>query len=121
MFRSFPFPYALGSAVLLACFPSQGSAQVDRAGLNGTVTDPAGRVLPYTHVTAVHNAPGLRRESVSSSIGTYDIPELPVGAYTITFSHEGFKPLTFVNVQQVLGETRTLDATLNVSGGLERV
>jgi hypothetical protein len=46
---------------------------------------------------------------------------MPVGAYTITFSHEGFKRLTFIDVQQVLGETRTLDATLNVSGGQERV
>jgi hypothetical protein len=98
-----------------------GVAQVDRAGLNGTVTDVSGRVLPHTQITAIHNATGLRRESLSSSSGTYDIPEMPVGAYTITFNHEGFKPLTFLSVQQVLGETRTLDATLNVSGGLERV
>ena len=109
------------SAVLLLCFASHGIAQVDRAGLNGTVTDSSGRVLPHTHVTAVHNATGLRRETTSSSSGTYDIPELPVGVYTITFAHEGFKPLTFVDVQQVMGRTRTLDATLRVSGGQERV
>src|SRR5882757_3388905 len=113
MFRCFLLRYAVGPAVLLACLTSKGFAQVDRAGLNGTVTDPSGRVLPQTHVVAVHNATGLRRESVSSSSGTYDIPEMPVGAYTITFSHEGFKRLTFIDVQQVLGETRTLDATLN--------
>jgi Carboxypeptidase regulatory-like domain len=108
-------------AMLLVCFASQGLAQVDRAGLNGTVTDSSGRVLPQAHVTAVHNATGLRREATSSSTGTYDIPELPVGVYTITFEHEGFKPLTFVDVQQVIGRTRTLDATLRVSGGQERV
>ena len=34
--------------------------------------------------------------------GTYDIPELPVGAYTITFSHQGFKTLSFMNVVQAI-------------------
>ena len=41
--------------------------------------------------------------------------------YTITFEHEGFKPLTFVDVEEVIGRTRTLDATLHVSGPEERV
>src|SRR5580692_10304092 len=106
---------------VILCLVCGSSAQVDRAGLNGTVTDSSGRVLPRTHVTAVHNATGLRREATSSSSGTYDIPELPIGVYTITFEHEGFKALTFVDVEQVIGRTRTLDATLQVSGGQQRV
>jgi Carboxypeptidase regulatory-like domain len=106
---------------ILVCLVSSSPAQVDRAGLNGTVTDSSGRVLPRTHVTAVHNATGLRRETTSSSSGTYDIPELPIGVYAITFEHEGFKALTFVDVEQVIGRTRTLDATLQVSGGQQRV
>ncbi len=117
----FPSSALTLSALLLACFASQGIAQVDRAGLNGTVTDSSGRVLPQTRVTAVHNATGLRRETTSSSSGTYDIPELPVGGYTITFAHQGFKELTFVGVHQEIGRTRTLDATLRVSGAQERV
>ena len=117
-FPRFAFAF---SAALLVWFPTQGFAQVDRAGLSGTVTDSSGRVLPQTHVTAVHNATELRRETTSSSSGTYDIPELPVGVYTITFDHAGFKPLTFVDVHQEMGRTRTLDAALRVSGGKERV
>lgn len=119
--RSFFSPAAVTLSAALVCLASQGFAQIDRAGLNGTVTDSSGRVLPQTHVTAVHNATGLRRKTTSSSSGTYDIPELPVGVYTITFDHEGFKPLTFVDVEQEIGRTRTLDATLRVSGGKERV
>jgi hypothetical protein len=107
--------------LVILCLVSQSLAQVDRAGLNGTVTDSSGRVLPQTHVTAVQDATQLRREAISSSSGTYDIPELPIGAYTITFSHDGFKSLTFLNVVQVVGQTRTLDATLPVSGGEQRV
>ena len=96
-------------------------AQVDRAGLSGTVTDPSGRFLPQTQITAVQISTGLKREAKSSVEGTYDIPELPVGNYTITFEHEGFKSLTFVDVEEVIGRTRTMDVTLQVSGRDERV
>jgi hypothetical protein len=96
-------------------------AQVDRGGLYGVVTDPSGRVLPGTRITAVQNATDLRREGLSDNAGGYNIPELPVGRYTITFDHLGFKALTFVEVEEVIGRTRTLDATLQVSGGAERV
>jgi hypothetical protein len=108
-------------AGVILCLVCSSPAQVDRAGLNGTVTDSSGRVLPQAHVTAVHDATGLRRAATSSPTGTYDIPELPVGVYTITFEHEGFKALTFVDVEQVIGQTRTLDAALRASGGQQRV
>jgi Carboxypeptidase regulatory-like domain/TonB dependent receptor len=110
-----------GSGIIILCLVSGSAAQVDRAGLNGTVTDPSGRALPQTQVTALQNATGLRRETRSSSSGAYDIPELPVGTYSITFIHKGFNGLTFVDVTQVVGRTRTLNATLRVSGGQERV
>src|SRR3984957_13126543 len=105
----------------LLCQVSLSLAQVDRSALNGTVTDGSGGVLSQTHVTAVYNATGLRRETTSSATGTYHIPELPVGVYTVTFDHDGFKQLTFVDVEQVIGRTRTLDATLQVSGGQQQV
>jgi len=106
---------------VVLCLVSQSPAQVDRTGLNGTVTDSSGRVLPQAHVTAVQDATGLRRETTSSSSGTYDIPELPIGAYTVTFTHDGFKTLSFVNVVQVVGQTRTLDVTLPISGGQTQI
>jgi hypothetical protein len=96
-------------------------AQIDRSGLTGIVTDSSGQLLAHTHITAVHNATQLRRETVSSPDGSYDIPELPVGTYTITFDHADFKPLTFVEVKQVIGQTRALNATLQVAGREERV
>jgi hypothetical protein len=106
---------------VIAALASLCAAQVDRAGLNGMVSDPSGSVLPQTHIVAVQNSTGLRRETTSSSSGSFDIPELPVGVYTITFEHQGFKSLTFVDVVEVIGLTRTLDATLQVSGGDEHV
>ncbi|HZR28208.1 MAG TPA: carboxypeptidase regulatory-like domain-containing protein [Terriglobales bacterium] len=102
-------------------FAPLAQAQVDRAGLNGTVTDPAGRMLPKVHVTALLHSTGLRREAISFPNGSYDIPELPVGVYTITFDHEGFEPLSVSNVIQAVGETRTLNVMLKVAGTSEQV
>ncbi|MGA7686685.1 MAG: TonB-dependent receptor [Terriglobales bacterium] len=119
--RVSPIAITFSAAILLLCLVSASLAQVDRSGLSGTVVDPAGRVLPGTHVTAMQAASGLRRETTTSSTGTYNIPALPVGVYTITFDHDGFKTLTYVDVEQVIGRTRTLDATLQVSGRDERV
>lgn len=102
-------------------FATTSFAQVDRSGLTGTVSDPSGRLLAETHITAVQTSTQLRRETVSYSDGRYDIPEMPVGRYSITFDHPGFKTLAFVDVEQVIGRTRTLDATLQVAGNDERV
>ncbi|HEY1808546.1 MAG TPA: TonB-dependent receptor [Acidobacteriaceae bacterium] len=96
-------------------------AQVDRSGLNGTVTDASGGLLPKTRVTAVQDSTQLRRETTSSSDGSYSLPELPVGVYTVTFDHSGFRRVTFVDVVQVIGQTRTLDSALPVAGVEENV
>jgi len=96
-------------------------AQVERAGLSGTVSDSSGRALANTRVVAVDGSTQLHRETASDSNGNYSISELPVGIYTITFEHEGFKKLEFVDVEQVIGRIRTLDAALQVAGGEERV
>ena len=97
------------------------NAQVDRSVLSGTVTDSSGRSLAETHITAVETATGLWRETASDADGNYNLPELPVGMYTVTFEHQGFKKIDFVNVEQVIGRTRILDAKLQVAGGEERV
>ena len=97
------------------------SAQVDRSALTGTVTDPSGSLLGQAHITAVENSTQLKRETMSDAFGRYGIAELPVGRYTVTFDHSGFETLTFADVQQVVGRTRTLDTRLKVSGGEEHV
>ncbi|HLY40191.1 MAG TPA: TonB-dependent receptor [Terracidiphilus sp.] len=96
-------------------------AQVDRTGLSGTVTDSSGRLLPQAHIRVVENATGLQRDAVSDAGGNYSIPELPVGIYSVTFEHQGFKTLEFTEVRQIIGSTRALDAKLQVSGAEERV
>ncbi len=115
------FSCALLSIAVVVCLAEPVRAQVDRAGLNGTVTDSSGRVLPGARVVAIKVDSGLRREAVCSGEGSYDIPELPAGVYSVTFTAEGFEELTFTNLVQAAGHTSTLNATLKVSGKNEQI
>ncbi len=121
-FHSFFSPSVLVvSTILSVSCAIPAIAQVDRSAIGGTVTDSSGRLLGQTRITVVENSTQSRREGLSDNAGRYEIAELPVGRYTITFDHPGFKTLTFVDVEQVVGGKRSLDATLQVSGGEERV
>lgn len=95
--------------------------QVDRGALTGTVKDSSGLPVPGARITAVQNATGLKRVAATSTNGTYGIPELPVGKYTITISLKGFQTITFENVTEAVEHTTTLNAVLQVSAGSERI
>jgi len=118
--------YRLGLKIIAVCsivafLSSAAYAQVDRAALNGTVTDPDGRVLPRVVVLARQQATGLYRQAVTSSQGTYDIPELPIGTYTVTFMHKGFRSSRFDDVIEEVGRTRTLNVRLQLAEAAEQV
>jgi hypothetical protein len=97
--------------ILLLC---PAVAQVDRAGLTGTVADATGSALPDVQVMAVQNATGLRRETTTSGGGVYSITQMPVGTYIVTFSHSGFETVTYNDLTQTVGNTRNLDVTMKI-------
>jgi hypothetical protein len=106
--------------VLLAGLPLC-VAQVDLSALNGTVKDVNGRRIAGARIVAMQLDTGLRRETVSSANGSYDLPDLPIGAYQVTYSARGFQDAVFAGLQQAVGRTRTLDVVLAVAGVAQRV
>ncbi len=107
--------------LLLFLLPMCGTAQIDRSGLSGTVLDSTGGRIPGAHIAAAQIATGVVRETVASSNGTYDIPELAIGVYRIVCSASGFQPITIDGLEQTVGHTRTLDMTLHVAGFTQQV
>ena len=67
------------------------------------------------------NGTGLRREVHTGSAGTYEIPGLAVGFYTVTFTKDGFKPLNVKDVELAVGQPRTIDARLEVGATADAV
>lgn len=106
--------------VLRQLSPMVAQAQVDRTAITGTVTDQQGSRIPETRVRATESATGFERETLTTSQGTYELPGLPPGVYSVQFFKAGFSDFTVKNVTQTVGRTRTLDARMELARGSER-
>ncbi|HEY7184660.1 MAG TPA: TonB-dependent receptor [Blastocatellia bacterium] len=92
-----------------------GFTQFDRSALSGIVADQNGAAVPGVAVRVVQSATGLSRETITRGDGSYVMPALPVGKYVVTFTKAGFRTVRIEDVDQIVGVTRTLNATLTVA------
>ena len=96
-------------------------AQVARTSLNGTVVDEQGKRIPSARVKVTNSATGLARKTETGAQGAYALPELETGTFTIEVNKEGFAPFRRGSVHLEVGQPRTLDITLAISGRNEQV
>jgi len=97
------------------------SAQTFRGTILGTVTDPSGAVISGAKVTVKNSGTGLERTTETSADGSYTLPELPIGTYSVTITQSSFQ--TFVAsgvVVDVAGERR-VDAAMKTGEVATRV
>jgi hypothetical protein len=104
---------ATGSLWMFA-FKPFANAQQTLGGITGTVSDKNGGVLPETTVTIVGDQTTLTRSQKTNANGTYDFVNLPIGTYTITFTHEGFQTQKVPSITVQADRTATFNATLPV-------
>src|SRR6266478_5538123 len=95
-------------------FGTMAQAQTDRATLEGAVTDSTGGTISGANVKIVEVATGISQERKANSSGYYRFPGLAVGEYTVTVSNSSFKTKVLDHVILLVGETHTLDITLDV-------
>ena len=86
--------------------------QTFRGTILGTVTDTSGAVVSGAKVTVKNTATGLERTTQTSADGSYAIPELPLGTYTVTISQQGFQTSIANNVVVDVATERRVDASL---------
>jgi hypothetical protein len=80
----------------------------------GTVTDPSGAAVPGATVTLTDTATNAERTAITNETGRYNFPNVPPGKYNLTINKAGFRMGKIVNQTVVVGESRTLDAKLEV-------
>src|ERR1700739_2950665 len=86
--------------------------QTFRGTILGTVTDPAGLVVAGATVKVHNTATGLERTTTTTGDGSYSIPELPIGSYTVTVSQTGFQTAITTNVEVNVATERRVDVQL---------
>ena len=88
LFLSFAPALIVTTLFLLAGTPAT-QAQVERASLEGAVSDPSGGVIVSATVKVVAVETGLSEEQKTNSKGYYRFPGLAVGTYTVTTTGTG--------------------------------
>src|SRR5579864_6354499 len=88
------------------------SAQTFRGTILGTVTDPSGAVIAGAKVTVKNVGTGLERTTETSADGSYSLPELPIGSYTVTVTQSGFQTFVATGVTVDVATERRIDAAL---------
>ncbi|HEY0795812.1 MAG TPA: carboxypeptidase regulatory-like domain-containing protein [Acidisarcina sp.] len=114
LFKCIPLAAFLAGIIALAGFTAEANAQQTLGGITGTVTDTANSVISDATVTAVGEQTSLTRVLKSSDTGSYSFVNLPIGTYTLTFTHEGFDTQKFPGILVQADRTATLNAQMNV-------
>jgi hypothetical protein len=83
-------------------------------GITGTVTDDSGAAVPGADVSIVGDQTQLKRTQETSDTGSYAFVNLPIGSYTVTFTHQGFTTQNIPSIVVQANRTVTLNAALKI-------
>jgi hypothetical protein len=111
--------YMLFLLIVIGSVPFAG-AQQQLGSISGTVTDSSGAVIAKAVVKVQNSATNLRVTARTQGNGYYLVPDLPIGAYTVTISQSGFRSESHTQVLVQADRTTTVSASLKV-GTVEEV
>jgi hypothetical protein len=85
-----------------------------RGRIGGRVLDPSGAPIPHATVDVTEASTGVKISGKSNEAGSYDVPYLMPGIYTLVVSAPGFKSYERTNVEVRVADRVTVDVTLTL-------
>src|ERR1035438_9543337 len=110
----------LAIASLLAATNSGLGQNSNTGEIKGTVMDSSNAVIPGAKVSILNIQTGVVINTLTNSAGIYDVPSVPLGDYTITFSKQGFRDFVHEGITLQL-TTLGIDATMQVGSATEKI
>ena len=108
--------------ILFVAFAATGMrAQLSTATLSGSVTDPAGAVIPHATITLTQTDTNFTRTATSKDDGSFREEFLPVGPYKVLVTAPGFKSLSRSGIVLAVMQDATLNLSLEIGGTSETV
>ncbi len=89
--------------------------------LSGTVTDQSGAVVAGAAVVVKNNETGVEQTVQSSDNGTFTVPGLPAGTYTVEIAAANFKKANVTEVKVNVGTPSSINIALEVGAVTETV
>src|SRR4051812_45296447 len=106
--------------VLILTLSAMPALAQQTGSIAGKVSDSSGGVLPGVTVEARADVLPGPRVTTTAADGMFQLPQLPPGDYTVTFTLSGMQTVT-KKVRVQLAEVTTTEATLGVGGVSETV
>jgi hypothetical protein len=91
-------------------------AQETGAGIQGTVKDPSGAVVPHATVEVTSSVLVGKKIMQADASGFFHFENLPAGEYTLTVTNSGFRTFKQTGISLDTGHTPTLNVALQVGG-----
>jgi hypothetical protein len=107
--------------LVLGVSPVTALAQQETATIAGAVADGSGAVVPGATVTATNVQTGISVKTQADQDGTYVIPSLRPGEYTITAESTGFQKTIRTGVTLQVAQVARIDLTLQAGQITESV
>src|ERR1700694_1264661 len=83
--------FTIATLIVVAWSPTQLLAQaVSNAAIHGVVSDPTGALIPLGQIKATQTDTGQVLSTVTGADGSYVLPNLPVGPYSVEATAQGF-------------------------------
>ena len=89
--------------------------------ISGHVADATSAVIPEANITLKNVGTGTVRATLTTGAGDYTFTEVPVGVYSLTVTHPGFKVASSNNVQVQVQQSVRLDFSLQVGAVTDTV
>ncbi|HZI61190.1 MAG TPA: TonB-dependent receptor [Pyrinomonadaceae bacterium] len=121
MFRLITFSARALVCGLFLLLPLVSANAQFRAGIQGTVTDSTGALVPDATVTLTNKETGAKQTTQSSGDGFYRISGLAPGRYSLVIEKTGFKKQSFENVVINAEDTQGIDVMLTTGEVAETV
>src|SRR6476660_4649122 len=112
-------PSVLATLVLFTLSPVW--SQTITGSITGTITDPAGAVVPNASVAARNVNTNITTETKTNSAGVFNLIFLPVGSYTVTVTATGFKTASLAPFALGVNQTVRVDQAMQVGAITESI
>ena len=87
--------------------------------IGGTVSDSTGAVIAQAKIIATREETGVSQSTVTSIAGTYTIPHLLVGTYTVQVNCPGFGTKSITGISLDVSQERRVDFSLAPEGTVQ--
>jgi hypothetical protein len=106
---------------LLCALPAAAFAQQETATISGTITDATGAIVPNAVVIVTNVQTGISVRTEATEAGTYVVPSLRPGDYSIAVERKGFQKTVRTGVTLQVAQVARIDVTLQTGALTESV